>query len=126
MGSQIDAFRASSSVSRLISSIAAATLLITPLAGMGDEADTRVPESECHGHPNWCLKVANETDTTVKVLIDGEDIWRMAPGEKDWFPLPGGEHLVNVCLLYVFSGDKCLAPEKMKDGSDFVVIVYPQ
>ena len=96
-------------------------------AASGDEPDTRLTADQCHGKPNWCLKVSNETDTTVKVFIDGEDVWRMAPQEVDWFPLPAGtDHLVNVCLLFVMSADKCLAPEKIKADSDYLYVVIPQ
>lgn len=110
-----------------LSCIAATLYLLLPGTASGDEEDTRVDKSQCHGNPNWCLKVSNETDTTVKVFVDGDDIWRMAPGEVDYFPLsPDVDHMVNVCMLYVFSADRCLAPDKVQAKSDYVLVVYPQ
>lgn len=104
----------------------AAMLLSLPQTASSDETDTRVPGEQCHGKPHWCLKVSNQTDTTVKVFVDGEDVWRMAPGEVDWFPLGEGEHQVNVCMLFVFSADKCLEPDTVKANSDYLLVVYPQ
>jgi hypothetical protein len=94
-----------------------------------DQKDNTVTEDQCHGHPNWCVKIVNQAELVipVEVFMDGDQlVAHVEKGTTAWVPIPPGSHQVNVCEYPFFGDKKCLAPDAVKNDSDYVLVVYPE
>jgi hypothetical protein len=104
---------------------AALVSLVAPMTSPRAD-DVQVPETQCHGHPHWCVRVINVSDHAVEFYIDGARVGEViGAGKLSWFVMPPGPHQVHACLVYLFS-NKCLAPETVPADSDDSIEVHEQ
>jgi hypothetical protein len=118
-----------------------AVLSISLLSGcVPNQVDTTPPVAppvaesappQCNGSPYWCVKVANESNDSVQMYLDGQVYRTLDGGQVLWVPFEAGSsHMINSCitehegsLLFGKDVNKCTDPHNVTmDGNKTYVV----
>ncbi len=113
--------------------LAVLSLLVILLTGCADLGGPPpgVTEDQCNGQPNWCVKVANESDDDVDVYVDGTYYGTVSGDGTMYVPFAAGtQHSINACyektvgLLQIPVQKVCLRPNTFVASGNRPYIVY--